>query len=99
MASTNSSSAGKSDASGQSVRCTERAPVRPRQISSVVNGSSGAVTRVTTSRVVYRVSKALSRDSLAVLDVSQNRSRERRMYQLDSTSRKWRTDSHAEATS
>ena len=52
MAATRASSAGRSSAFGQSVRCTERPPVSPRQISSVVSGSSGAVTRATTSSAV-----------------------------------------------
>ncbi len=45
-------SSGRSWYDGQSVRCTERPPVRLRQISSVVSGSSGATTRHTVSRVV-----------------------------------------------
>ena len=49
---TSASSAGRSAAAGQSVRCTERSPVRPRQTSSVVSGISGAVTRQTTSSTV-----------------------------------------------
>ena len=52
MATTSASSAGSSSAAGQSVRCTDRSPVSPRQISSVVSGSSGAVTRATTSSTV-----------------------------------------------
>ena len=52
IAATSASSAGSSSAAGQSVRCTERPPVSPRQISSVVSGSSGAVTRQTTSSTV-----------------------------------------------
>ena len=40
------------DASGQSARCTDRSPVSPRQTSSVVSGSSGAVTRQTVSSTV-----------------------------------------------
>ncbi len=52
MAATSLSSAGRADASGQSVRWTERSPVRPRQISSVVSGSSGAATRQTVSSTV-----------------------------------------------
>ena len=52
IAATSASSAGSSSAAGQSVRCTERSPVRPRQISSVVSGSSGAVTRQTVSSTV-----------------------------------------------
>ena len=39
-------------AAGQSARCTDRSPVRPRQTSSVVSGSSGAVTRQTVSSTV-----------------------------------------------
>ena len=34
-------------AAGQSVRCTDRSPVSPRQITSEVSGSSGATTRQT----------------------------------------------------
>ena len=52
MAATRAWSAGRSEASGQSARCTERPPVSPRQISSVVSGSSGAATRHTTSSAV-----------------------------------------------
>ena len=52
MAATSASSAGSVDASGQSVRCTDRSPVSPRQTSSVVSGISGAVTRQTVSRTV-----------------------------------------------
>lgn len=47
-----SSSCGNRDASGQSVRCTERPPVKPRQISSVTRGNRGAATRHTVSRQV-----------------------------------------------
>ena len=89
---TSDSSAGRSSADGQSVRWTERSPVRPRQTSSVVSGISGAVARQTTSSTVWRVSNASASSS-------QKRSRERRMYQLVSTSRKLRVESHAAATS
>src|SRR6478735_1465942 len=89
---TSDASAGRSSADGQSVRWTERSPVRPRQTSSVVSGISGAVARQTTSSTVWRVSNASASSS-------QNRSRERRMYQLVSTSRKLRVESHAAATS
>ena len=41
-----------SSADGQSVRCTDRSPVSPRQTSSVVSGSSGAATRQTVSSTV-----------------------------------------------
>ena len=52
IAVTSASSAGSESAAGQSVRCTDRSPVSPRQTSSVVSGSSGAVTRQTTSSTV-----------------------------------------------
>ncbi len=73
---------------GQSVRCTLRPPVRPRQISSETSGASGAMTRVSTSSAVQSVSKA-------VWSSSQNRWRCVRTYQFVSTSRCWRTASHA----
>ena len=75
MRATRSASAGNSEASGQSVRCTERPAVSPRQISSATRGSSGAATRQTVSRQVYSTSKA-------TVSSSKNRSRERRTYQL-----------------
>ena len=89
-------SSGRSSYDGQSVRCTDRPPVRPRQISSVVSGSSGATTRHTVSSVVYSVSNAAVADSSSP---PQNRSRERRMYQLVSTSRNERIVSQALAIS
>ena len=61
IAVTSSSSAGRSSAAGQSVRCTDRSPVSPRQTSSVVSGSSGAVTRQTVSSTVKSVSNASRR--------------------------------------
>ena len=70
---------GNRSASGQSVRCTERPPVSPRQISSLISGSSGADIRVVASSTVHRTSKA-SRSS------SKNRSRLRRTYQLVTSS-------------
>jgi len=45
-------SAGNASAAGQSVRCTERSPVSPRQISSATIGASGATTRHTVSSTV-----------------------------------------------
>ena len=96
IAATSASSAGSAAASGQSARCTDRSPVSPRQTSSVTSGISGAVTRHTVSRTVQRVSKALDAPCPSE---SQNRSRERRMYQLVSTSRKVRVASQAAATS
>ena len=55
-------------------------PVSPRQIASVVSGSSGAAARVTVSSTVQSVSSA-------ACSPAQNRLRDRRMYQLVSTSR------------
>ncbi|OPZ48853.1 MAG: hypothetical protein BWY91_03149 [bacterium ADurb.BinA028] len=52
MPATSAWSAGSVAASGQSSRWTERPPVRPRQISSVVSGSNGATARVSTSNAV-----------------------------------------------
>ncbi|SLH93427.1 Uncharacterised protein [Mycobacteroides abscessus subsp. abscessus] len=92
MVDTSSGSAGRSAAAGQSARCTERPPVNPRQITSLINGSNGAASRVATSRTVCRVSTA-SRSSL------QNRLRERRTYQLVSASANVRNSSHAPAMS
>ena len=96
MADTSSASSGSESADGQSVRCTDRSAVSPRQTSSAVSGSSGAVTRQTISRTVKSVSKASSstRPSAA-----QKRSRDRRMYQFESTSRKRCVVSHAFAIS
>ena len=99
MAATRPGSAGSAETSGQSARCTDRSPVRPRQISSVTSGSSGAVTRQVTSSAVYRVSNAWPVTPASAPEVSQNRSRERRMYQLVSTSRNARVESQAFATS
>ena len=90
IAATNASSAGSAAASGQSARWTDRPPVRPRQTSSVVNGSSGATARHTMSSTAASVSNASGRPS-------QNRSRERRTYQFVSTSRKPRVVSQASA--
>ena len=92
MVRTRASSRGKSSGFGNFMRCTERSPVSPRQMTSVIIGSSGAATRVKVSSTVYSVLKASG--------VSfQKRSRERRTYQLVSTSQKERTSSHARATS
>ena len=79
MAATSSGSAGTSPASGQSVRCTDRSPVTPRQITSVISGSSGAASRPVTSSTVCRVSMASGSSS-------QNRERDRRTYQFVSAS-------------
>ena len=85
-----------SSAAGQSVRCTERSPVSPRQTSSVVSGSSGAVDPADRlEHGVERVERLRSTSPSA----AQNRSRERRMYQFVSTSRNDRVESHALATS
>ena len=99
MAVTRPGSDGSADTSGQSARCTERPPVRPRQISSAVSGSSGAATRQVTSRAVYRVSNACCATDASAPEVPQKRSRERRMYQFVRTSTKARADSQAFATS
>ena len=80
ISATSDRSAGNSPTDGQSVRCTERPPVRPRQISSESNGANGAVTRLPVSSTVDSVSKA-SRSP------DQNRLRDRRTYQLVSASR------------
>ena len=58
MAATSSALATWLGSTGQSVRCTERPPVRPRQISSLTSGASGAMTSVSTLSTVARVSKA-----------------------------------------
>ena len=92
IASTSAGSAGISSALGQSVRCTDRSPVSPRQITSVTSGSSGAASRVTISSTVCRVSMA-SRSS------SQNRERDRRTYQFVSASQNDRSESQAPAMS
>ena len=57
-----------------------RPPVSPRHTVSVVSGSNGAATRHTVSSTVCRV-------SMASASPSQNRCRDRRTYQLVSTSR------------
>ena len=80
MVSASASSDGQPATDGQSSRCTLSPPVRPRQIVSAVIGSSGAAARVTVSSTVHSVSSA------SVLP-SQNRDRDRRMYQLVSSSR------------
>ena len=71
---------GQPSTDGQSHRCTLASPVSPRQIVSAVIGSSGAAARVTVSRTVHSVSSAAR-------SPSQNRDRDRRMYQLVSSSR------------
>ena len=91
MAPVSSSSAGQPVAgltSGHDVRCTLGSPVSPRQITSVVSGSSGAAARQTVSSTVHRVSSAAR-------SPAQNRPRDRRMYQLVSTSRCSRSAWHA----
>ena len=75
IAATKSGSAGTTSASGQSVRCTERSPVIPRQMISVAIGSSGAANLAVTSRTVCKVSIA-SRSSF------QKRERDLRTYQF-----------------
>ena len=80
IASTRTGLAGNSSASGQSARCTERPPVRPRQISSETSGNSEAETRQTASSAVYSASKASAFSS-------KKRWRLRRTYQLVSMSR------------
>ena len=52
IAVTSPGSDGRPETSGQSARCTERPPVRPRQTSSVTSGSSGAIARQVTSSAV-----------------------------------------------
>ncbi len=78
--------------SGHDVRCTLGSPVSPRQTASVVSGSSGEAARQTVSSTVHKVSSA-SRSP------AQNRLRDRRMYQLVSTSRCSRSSWHAPPTS
>ncbi len=74
-----------SSTSGQSDRCTEAgapgtaATTRSCQTRSEMNGASGAISRVTTSRVSCRVWSAPG-------SPSQNRRRDRRTYQLDRSS-------------
>ena len=80
MVSASAASDGQSATDGQSSRCTLAPPVRPRQIVSAVIGSSGAAARVTVSSTVHSVSSAAA-------SPSQNRDRDRRMYQLVSSSR------------
>ena len=83
---------------GQSGRCTLRPPVRPRQISSVVSGSSGAATAA--EHLQHGV-QGVEGVAGVVRDpsVAQNRSRERRTYQLVRASRNSRTLWQAPATS
>jgi hypothetical protein len=92
IAATSSASRGSNPPSGQSVRCTDRPPVSPCQIVSVVSGSSGAATRQVTSSTVCSV-------SIASGSPAQNRSRDRRTYQLVSVSTWSRTRSQAPAMS
>ena len=92
-------SAGRSATSGQSARCTDRPPVRPRQISSVTSGSSGAVARQTISSDGVEGVERMPGRRLGGAGGTQNRSRERRMYQFVSTSRNARAVSQALATS
>ena len=93
MAATRPASAGNSSASGQSVRCTERPPVRPRQMTSVDIGRSGALMRQRVSSTVYSVLKASGNSP----SPAQKRSRERRTYQLVSASQNCRISSVAAA--
>src|SRR6266851_7384381 len=96
MAPVSSSSSGlssaQSDTSGHDARCTLAPPVSPRQIASAVSGSNGAAARDTVSSTVHSVSSAAR-------SPAQNRLRERRMYQLVSTSRWSRSAWHAPPTS
>ena len=85
---TNAASDTRSVVDGQSVRCTDWVPVRPVYTTSVVRGARGAMTRQRISRHVWSVSTASWLPA-------QKRSRERRMYQLVSTSRNDRTEAHA----
>ncbi|CFE41912.1 Uncharacterised protein [Mycobacterium tuberculosis] len=75
IAATRSASDGSRSGAGQSVRCTDRSRVRPRQIISVISGSSGAASLVVTSNTVCSV-------SMASASSAQNRERDRRTYQL-----------------
>ena len=75
-------------ASGQSVRCTDRSPVTPRQITSVISGSSGAASRRSPPA---RCAGCRWRRRSS----SQNRERDRRTYQFVSASVNWRSWSHA----
>ena len=82
MRATSASSAGRPSASGsgQSARCTDELPVNPLWISSATMGRNGAATRVRVVSTTYSVSKAAR--SVSAPPAFQNRSRERRMYQL-----------------
>src|SRR5450755_245832 len=99
IAATRPGSDGRQDTSGQSLRWTERLPVRPRQISSLTSDRSGATTRQVISSAVYSVSNASRETAASAPEVPQNRARERRMYQFVSTSTKDRASSQALATS
>ncbi|SIL80688.1 Uncharacterised protein [Mycobacteroides abscessus subsp. abscessus] len=92
MAATSAASAGNTDSDTQSVRCTDRSPVSPRQMTSVVIGSSGAARRHVVSSTVCNV-------SMASASSSQKRERDRRTYQLVSASVNCRSCSHATETS
>ena len=88
MADTRAESATCAGRTGQSVRCTERPPVSPRQISSLTSGASGAMTSVSTRSTVASVSKAGRATAASSLV---KRVREVRRYQLVSRSMKSRT--------
>ena len=77
-----------STTNGQSARCTDSPPVRPRHTDSASIGASGASTRMNASSTVYSV---LNADASSF----QKRSRVLRMYQLVSTSMKSETASQA----
>ncbi len=84
ISATSSASFGRSPALGQSVRCTDRSPVTPRQITSVISGSSGAASLPVTSSTVCSVSMASGSSS-------QNLERDRRTYQFVNASVNWRS--------
>ena len=73
---------------GQSAKCTDSPPVRPRHTASASIGASGAITRMNASSTVYSVLNAFASSF-------QKRSRLLRMYQLVSMSMKSDTASHA----
>ena len=65
---------------GNSVKCTDSAPVKLRYTYSETNGANGANRRHSTVSTVYKVSNA-------ACSSSQKRVRPRRMYQLFNTSK------------
>ena len=84
MSATSCGSAGSTSDCGQSDRWTERSPVTPRQMTSVISGSNGAASLLVTSSTVCRV-------SMASASSSQNRDRDRRTYQFVKASVNWRS--------